>query len=240
MNYIIFNDKDSRDVKGLLISELPPIRKPNMRVKETVIDGVDGSIIEELGYESYDRTVVIGLKIGADVDKISEFFTGSGKVVFSNEPDKYYIATVVKSIDYERLLRYKVAKVTFRVQPFKYARVEVPREATSDRTSIVVENLGNHTSKPIITIKGKYWIKLYINEEFVCDYSDSSDFEVVIDSEKQDAYCYDSEGRIELSNHHMRGEFPILKKGNNTISWYLGDEASRFESIKIERYSRWL
>ena len=45
MNYIIFNDKDSRDVKGLLISELPPIRKPNMRVKETVIDGVDGSII---------------------------------------------------------------------------------------------------------------------------------------------------------------------------------------------------
>ena len=137
MNYIIFNDKDSRDIKGLLISELPPIRKPNMRAKETVIDGVDGSIIEELGYESYDKTVIIGLKIGADVDKITEFFTGNGKVVFSNEPDKYYIATVIKNIDYERLLRYRVAKVTFRVQPFKYNRVEVSREATINFTNML-------------------------------------------------------------------------------------------------------
>ena len=239
MNYIIFNDKDSRDVKGLLISELPPIRKPNMRVKETVIDGVDGSIIEELGYESYDRTVVIGLKIGADVDKISEFFTGSGKVVFSNEPDKYYIATVVKSIDYERLLRYKVAKVTFRVQPFKYARVELPRDATSDRTSIVVENLGNHTSKPIITIKAKFWVELYLNgeEDLVFEYYDENCkdeyFEVVIDSEKQDAYWGN-----ELKNKYMFGKFPILQKGNNTISWRSYNNT--LESIKIERYSRWL
>ena len=239
MNYIIFNDKDSRDVKGLLISELPPIRKPNMRVKETVIDGVDGSIIEELGYESYDRTVIIGLKIGADVDKISEFFTGSGKVVFSNEPDKYYIATVVKSIDYERLLRYKVAKVTFRVQPFKYARVELPREATSDRTSIVVENIGNHTSKPIITIKAKFWVDLFLNggEDAVFEYyvEDCQDeyFEVVIDSEKQDAYWGN-----ELKNKYMFGKFPILQKGNNTISWRSYNNT--LESIKIERYSRWL
>ena len=239
MNYIIFNDKDSRDVKGLLISELPPIRKPNMRVKETVIDGVDGSIIEELGYESYDRTVIIGLKIGADVDKISEFFTGSGKVVFSNEPDKYYIATVVKSIDYERLLRYKVAKVTFRVQPFKYARVELPREATNDRTSIVVENLGNHTAKPIITIKAKFWVELFLNGgedpvfEYYVENGQDEYFEVVIDSEKQDAYFGN-----ELKNKYMTGEFPTLQKGNNTISWRTYNNA--LESIKIERYSRWL
>ena len=239
MNYIIFNDKDSRDVKGLLISELPPIRKPNMRAKETVIDGVDGSIIEELGYESYDKTVIIGLKIGADVDKVTEFFTGSGKVVFSNEPDKYYIATIIKNIDYERLLRYKVAKVTFRVQPFKYARVELPRDATSDRTSIVVENLGNHTSKPIITIKAKFWVELYLNgeEDLVFEYYDENCkdeyFEVVIDSEKQDAYWGN-----ELKNKYMFGKFPILQKGNNTISWRSYNNT--LESIKIERYSRWL
>ena len=75
MNYIIWNGKDSREVNGLLISELPPITKPRMRVKETVIDGVDGSIVEDLGYESYDKPIVIGLKIGADVDEITEYFT---------------------------------------------------------------------------------------------------------------------------------------------------------------------
>ena len=236
MNYIIFNDKDSRDVKGLLISELPPIRKPNMRVKETVIDGVDGSIIEELGYESYDRTVIIGLKIGADVDKISEFFTGSGKVVFSNEPDKYYIATVVKSIDYERLLRYKVAKVTFRVQPFKYNRVEVAREATSDRTSMIVENIGNHTAKPVITIRANGWFDVGAsNESFRYDNTLNEDIEVVFDSEKQDAYCYDEYGKIKLLNREMSGEFITLLKGNNTIEW-----GGNVKSIKVERYSRWL
>ena len=45
MNYIVWNGQDSRDLSGLLICELPPITKPNMRVKETAIDGVDGSFI---------------------------------------------------------------------------------------------------------------------------------------------------------------------------------------------------
>lgn len=231
MNYIIWNNKDSRDIKGLLISELPPITKPNMRVKETVIDGVDGSIVEELGYESYDKTIAIGLKIGADVDKIIEFFTGNGEIVFSNEPDKYYRARIFKGIDYQRLLRYRVATVTFRVQPFKYNRVEVAREATSERQSMVVENLGNHTAKPIITITGSGAIELSVNGTAVCQYAFSNgENAVVIDSEKQDAYWYNT-----LKNRNMIGEFPILEKGNNTISW-----SGAVESIRITKYSRWL
>lgn len=231
MNYIIFNGKDSREIKGLLVSELPPITKPNMRVKETVIDGVDGSIVEELGYESYDRTVIIGLKIGADVDDVTEFFAGNGKIVFSNEPDKYYIGQIIKSIDYERLLRYKVAKVTFRVQPFKYSRVEVARKATSGRTSMVVENIGNHTSKPLITLTGSGTVELFVNGNKIFQYTfPNGENTVVIDSEKQDA-CL---GNV-LKNRNMYGDFPVFKKGNNTISWN-----GAIEGIKIERYNRWL
>ena len=230
MNYIIWNNKDSRDIKGLLISELPPIRRPNMRVKETVIDGVDGSLIEELGYESYDKTVMIGLKIGADVDKVAEFFSGSGEVVFSNEPDKYYKARIINGIDFERLLRYKVAKVTFRVQPFKYNRVEVAREATSERTSMIIENLGNYTAKPIITITGTGTIELSVNGNMVCNYTFDRAEAVVIDSETQDAYW---EGR--LKNRSMTGNFPIFEKGNNVLSW-----SGAVASIKITKYSRWL
>ena len=231
MNYIIWNNKDSRDINGLLVSELPPITKPNMRVKETVIDGVDGSIIEELGYESYDKTVSIGLKVGADIDKVIEFFTGNGTVVFSNEPNKYYIARIIKGIDYTRLLRFRVAKVIFRVQPFKYSRVEAPREATSDRTSMIVENLGNYTSKPLITIKGTGEVKLTVNDTVVCSYEfKSGEDTVLLDCEKQDAY-WDNV----LKNRNMIGEFPIFQKGNNTVSW-----SGAVESIKIEKYSRWL
>lgn len=231
MNYVIWNNKDSRDIKELLISELPPITKPNMRVKETVVDGVDGSIIEELGYESYDKTIVVGLKIGADVDKIIEFFTGNGEIVFSNEPDKYYIARIIKGIDYQRLLRYRVATVTFRVQPFKYNRVEVTREATSERQSMIVENLGNHTAKPIITITGSGTVELRVNDTTICRYEFPSEGDTVIfDSEKQDAYFGSA-----LKNRNMVGEFPIFEKGNNVISW-----SGTVESIQIKRYSRWL
>lgn len=232
MNYIIFNKKDSRDIKGLIISELPPITKPNMRAKETVIDGVDGSLIEELGYESYDKTIVIGLKIGADIDKVTEFFTGNGEIIFSNEPDKYYIARIIKSIDYERMLRYRVAKVTFRVQPFKYNRVEVAREATAERSSMIVENLGNHTAKPIITITGVGTIELTVNNINVLQYTfpHTAGGSVVIDSEKQDAYWGDT-----LENRNMIGEFPIFEKGNNVISW-----SGLVGSIRITKYSRWL
>lgn len=231
MNYIIWNNKDSRDIKGLLISELPPITKPNMRVKETLIDGVDGSIIEELGYESYDKTIAIGLKIGADFDKVTEFFTGSGEIIFSNEPDKYYIARIIKSIDYARLLRYRIATVTFRVQPFKYNRVEVARQETSERTSMIVENIGNHTAKPLITITGSGTVELSVNGAIVCNYTfPEGENTVLLDSEKQDAYWDNT-----LKNRNMIGEFPVFAKGNNTLAW-----SGAVEGIRITKYSRWL
>ena len=231
MNYIVFNDKDSRDIEGLLISELPPITKPQIRVKETVIDGVDGSIIEELGYESYDKTIAIGLRVGADVDKITEFFTGSGEIVFSNEPDKYYRATIIKSIDYARLLRYRVAKVTFRVQPFKYDRVDPVAVWNTEEQSMIVENLGNHTSKPIITIAGSGIVELSVNGVVICRYEFPNEIDTVtLDCEKQDAYL----GSV-LKNRQMTGDFPTFKKGANTLSW-----SGTVESIQIKRYSRWL
>lgn len=124
MSNIIWKGIDSKTIKGLIISELPPITKPRMRVQETQIDGVDGSIIEELGYEPYDKSILIGLSYNYDIDEVIKYFTGEGNVVFSNEPDKYYKAIILDQIDYERLLRFKTATVTFRVQPFKYSQNE--------------------------------------------------------------------------------------------------------------------
>ena len=231
MNYVIWNNIDSRDIKGLLICELPPITKPNMRVKETAIDGVDGSVIEELGYESYDKTMVVALTAGADIDKIMEYFTGNGELVFSNEPNKYYRARIIKNIDFERLLRYRTAKVTFRVQPFKYDRLEIERVATSERESMIVENIGNHTAKPLITLTGSGIVALYINGNHTCEITFIEGANTVtLDCEKQDAYNY-----LGFQNQNMRGYFPILEKGNNVISW-----VGTLESIQIKRYSRWL
>lgn len=120
MNYLIWNGRDSREIKGLIICELPPITKPQMRVAETVIDGVDGSIIENLGFSTYDKAITIGVTQNADIDEITGYFTGTGDVVFSNETSKYYKATIINQIDYARLVRYRTATIVFRAQPYKY------------------------------------------------------------------------------------------------------------------------
>ena len=233
MNYVIWNDRDSREINGLLICELPPITKPQMRVKETVIDGVDGSIIEELGYERYDKTITVGLKIGADVDEIIEYITGNGKIVFSNEPNKYYIARITKGIDYQRLLRFRKANITFRVQPFKYDNEEFDIYADAERESISVVNEGNHTAKPLITIEGEGTVILSVNDTVICEYTfPEGENTVTLDSEKQEAYL---ESIKNLRNRTMLGEFPVFKKGASVLSW-----SGAVESIRIKRYNRWL
>ena len=229
---IIWKDKDSEEITGLLICELPPITKPKLKVKETHIDGVDGSLYEELGYETYTKTIKIGLKNNYDIDEIIDYFSGEGNLILSNEFDKYYKARIVDSIDYEKLLRFRTADIKFRVQPFKYSNEEgVKTFDITNETSINVYNNGNLKSKPIIKITGSGTIEFKQENVSIFSYTfPENDTYVVIDSDKQDAYV-----ETTLKNRSMNGEFPIFKIGKNTISW-----TGTITKIEISNRSRWL
>ena len=229
---IIWKDKDSEEITGLLICELPPITKPKIKTKETHIDGVDGSVYEELGYESYDKTIKIGLRNNYDINEVIDYFTGEGNLVLSNESDKYYKARIIDSIDYERLLRFRTADIKFRVQPFKYSNEEGTKTFNiTNETSVNVYNNGNLKSKPIIKITGSGTIEFKQEDVSIFSYTfQTDDTYVVIDSDKQDAYVGTT-----LKNRNMYGEFPILKTGKNTISW-----TGTITKIEVSNYSRWL
>lgn len=124
INYIELNGEKSTNVKGLIIQSLPPITKPKMRTSKEEIDGRDGDIITKLGYSAYDKEVGIGLHGDFDIDDAIAFFDSEGEVVFGNEPDKYYRYQILDQIDFERLVRFRTAKVKFHVQPFKHDAVD--------------------------------------------------------------------------------------------------------------------
>ena len=157
MESIFWKGVRSTTIPGLIICELPPISKPKMRTKETEIDGRDGSVVEELGYETYNKTITIGLRGDYDIDEVIKYFTGEGDLVFSNELDKVYKARITANIDFDRLIRFRKAKVKFLVQPFKYKRDEVFKEtevATASGTSIVVGDIANE-HLAVFSIYGK-------------------------------------------------------------------------------------
>jgi len=230
VNYIVFKDKCSKHIKGLLICELPPITKPKMRTSITKIDGKDGDIIDELGYESYTKTISIGLTRNYDIDEVMSFFNGSGDLIMSNEPDKVYKVSILDNIDYERLVRFRTASVKFYTQPFKYLLNEPSFTfSITDETSFKVSNQGLAESKPIITLYGSGDVTIAINGLDVFTINIDDEY-VTIDSIEEEAYK-DSE----LKNRKMTGDFPTLKSGINTISW-----TGTLTKIIVNPKSRWL
>lgn len=138
MNYIVLNGMKSTLIKGLLISELPPITKPLIRTKTEEIDGRDGDIVTKLGYAAYDKKMSIGLYGDFNIDDIIQYFDSEGTVVFSNEPDKVYRYQINNQIDFERLLRFKTATVVFHVQPFKFSSVD--DKITLSKNKLIIPN----------------------------------------------------------------------------------------------------
>ena len=104
MNYLIWAGQDSRNLKALLISELSHIVRPAMRVQVVEIEGRGGDISDDIAYATYGQLIKIGLYDNYDADRISHFFSGAGKVTFSNELDKYYEAEITEQIDFEKLV----------------------------------------------------------------------------------------------------------------------------------------
>lgn len=145
-NYIILNGKNSNEINGLLIQELPPISKPLIRTEVEEIDGRDGDIVTPLGYSAYDKEFTIGLYKDFDVNEVAAYFNSEGTVIFSNEPDKYYYYQITAQIDFERLVRYRTATVTMHCQPFKYSATEQPitedvsGTVSDEGTNLALEN----------------------------------------------------------------------------------------------------
>ena len=234
--YIVLNDVSSLTIQGLIISSLPPITKPKIRTTIEEIDGRDGDIVTALGYGAYNKPVGIGLSYNYNIDDIIQYFNSSGKVVFSNEPEKYYNYAIYDQIDFEKLIRFKTATVNMHVQPFKYSDVEKEKTFTFDTAtpkSLQIRNDGNIYSKPKITVTGSGTVNLYLNGNQVFVLNLSSTRTIILDIADMNAYGTDGT----LKNRMVTGDYDdcILQSGNNEISF-----TGSLSQILIDNYSRWI
>lgn len=239
MNYVILNGNKSTAVQGLLIQELPPVSKPQMRSSIETIDGRDGDLITRLGYAAYDKILTIGLKKGADINDVISYFVNNneGAVTFSNEPDFYYRYSILEAIDFERLIRFRQAKVTMHIQPFKFSLNEGNTEflLPADKNLLVI-NSGNIYSKPIISIKGFGDVNVSLNgtQIFTIQFSTTAAETITIDTEAMEAY-----DDRKLRNRDVTGDY-------NKFHLQIGRNAIKFggtgvvSEVLIEKYSRWI
>src|SRR5574344_284621 len=136
MNYFIYKGINSKSFKTLVVQELPPITKPPVRYSLT------------------------------EIDKIIQWLSGNGEIIFSNELDKFYNAQILEQIDFTRLLRFRIATIKVHIKPYKYSNSEgIETTETTDETSITITNNGNVTSKPKITLTGTGIINITCNNK---------------------------------------------------------------------------
>ena len=235
MSTITLNGTASNTKTGLIISRMPPITRPKMRYQQVTVDGRPGDIVTELGYEAYDREFEIGLAGAFDIDEITAYFSGSGKAVFSNEDDKEYDYTFLERVDYEKLLRFKTAKVKMHVQPYKHEYNETPTVITPAGGTFTLTNKGNTPSAPSLDIIGSGIVTFSVPDglltrTFQVDMTD--DAEVIVDTEALECYF----GTV-LKNRLVTGNIGTfrLQPGANTITY-----TGTVTQVTATNISRWI
>ena len=202
---------------GIFVSEQPPITIPQERSKQTTIPGRPGSLTTLEGDDVYDDltlTATCFIRDPASIPSIAAWLKGGGTVTFANRPGGFYHARVSNQIPFEKILRgnpHRSFAVNFRCSPpFWY--VNNPAEVTISNGSAVVVNPGSVYSEPIFHVYGSGDITLIVNDTFI--ELEGIEDSIVLNSVIQEAYQGET-----LLNDKMEGDFPVLKPGNNLISW---------------------
>lgn len=126
MIHITFNHVSSKDM-GVYWQTQDRTLRPAKRVVRYEIPGRDGYYEGDL--QTYDNRLISGVisffgserdfpALRAKARDVAQWLSGSGPLVFSDEPDKYYQAKVIDSIPLEHLARSGRCSVVFDCQPF--------------------------------------------------------------------------------------------------------------------------
>ena len=221
-NYIIYNGKHSYEDFELLIDHiiLPSI---NEVIEEIEIEGRNGTLTERKGYYN-DRNITIQFSLKRKILEDFEQFSlrleevmnwlrvfNKDLILYLNPNRTYKVKNIsLGEIGTDNAIFYNFEAI-FTCEPFSYILNEEIVEITTNNFNYYYKGTTHGEMKLIIYGTGN--IQLTINDEVV-QINNVTD-NVTLDSKL--LLCLNSDGTNK--SKEMIGNFPLLEKGLNTISW---------------------
>ena len=232
-NWIIFKGFNTK--KFFLIEELPVVPSAELKQELIEIDGRHGFLTNSQdAYSPIEINIELKLYNKSDIQKIRNIFRGSGNLILSNQEDRYYKATVISQIEFDRVVRQNHSVVvTFKLQPHAYELDDNTIELMSTSTSYMLTNNTNATSQPEITIYGTGNAILTIGNETVNIKNINN--HIILDYELQEAYRIIN-GSPSNANTDVNCDYDEIQMGDTLIKW----SGSGITKIKINPRWRYL
>ena len=216
---LIFNNICSEEL-GIIVVEGPPEVLAQEEYEEIIIEGRNGTLIENKGtFPNVEKSFILTtIDLDQDIDlmiekiKIWLFNIKDNKLLYAI-PNRY---NIVKKVVIEEDIKttfeeYGDFKIKFLCEPFYYNLLEKDITITEKGTKFY--NKGDFNSNPKIVIYGTGDLQLTINDTTVQINND--DERVLLDSKL--FLCLDKDNNNKSID--MIGNFPTLDIGENTITW---------------------
>lgn len=216
---LIFNNICSEEL-GIIVVEGPPEVLAQEEYEEIIIEGRNGTLIENKGtFPNVEKSFILTtIDLDQDIDLIIEkikmwlFNIKDNKILYAI-PNRY---NIVKKVIIEEDIKttfeeYGDFKIKFLCEPFYYDLLEKNITITEKGTKFY--NKGDFNSNPKIVIYGTGDLQLTINDTTV--QINNVDERVLLDSKL--FLCLDKDNNNKSID--MIGNFPTLDIGENTITW---------------------
>lgn len=216
MNYIFYNNIDSRDL-DLIIENIPTIPACNIIYETIPIDGGE-NLTKIKGFEDITFSFDFWYKATEDEYLMKKAYIDNWIL---NVKSKYLVYSMDESITYKvKQLKISETKTTskiirrftttFTCSGLKYMTNGL--KPVTLNSGSVLNNFGTYEAKPLMKIYGSGNITININDKSFT-IKNTNDY-VVIDSEIKECYRENiNKGR------DMAGEYPVFSIGQNTVSW---------------------
>lgn len=216
---LIFNNICSEEL-GIIVVEGPPEVLAQEEYEEIIIEGRNGTLIENKGtFPNVEKSFILTtIDLDQDIDLMIEkikmwlFNIKDNKLLYAI-PNRY---NIVKKVVIEEDIKttfeeYGDFKIKFLCEPFYYDLLEKNITITEKGTKFY--NKGDFNSNPKIVIYGTGDLQLTINDTTV--QINNVDERVLLDSKL--FLCLDKDNNNKSID--MIGNFPTLDIGENTITW---------------------